>query len=77
MCQDGNSKSEVLAEEPCEEASEHSLESEKMEEGPRVRLARRAGPQMSGDTLRITVRSSSGQGNPKAGCSTDWRGQKE
>jgi len=48
-----------------------------MEEGPRVRLARRAGPQMSGDTLRITVQSSSGQGNPKAGCSTDWRGQKE
>ena len=32
MCQDGNSKSEVLEEEPCEEASEHSLESEKMEE---------------------------------------------
>lgn len=34
-----------------------------MEEGPGVRLARRAGPQTPGDTLRITVGSSSGQGS--------------
>ena len=39
VCQDGNSKSEVLEEEPCKEAPKHSLESERLEEeaGPMLK----------------------------------------